>query len=126
MNAHTTLVAMAVAAVGLTVAHAEPDRMPVPDPRPLMLHALQSADGTAHGVLAGAFADAITARFKAGSPVYIDVTTVRRYRQPGCSRLRVLFWQDGVLLPGAKEPKRQTIDFGIDYCLDGQPPQSRS
>jgi hypothetical protein len=33
------------------------------------------------------------------------------------------FWQDGVLLPGASGPRRQTIDFGINYCRDGQPPQ---
>jgi hypothetical protein len=35
-----------------------------------------------------------------------------------------MFWQDGVLLPGASSPRRQTIDFGINYCLDGQPPRS--
>jgi len=35
-----------------------------------------------------------------------------------------MFWQDGVLLPGASSPRRQTMDFGINYCLDGRPPQS--
>ena len=30
----------------------------------------------------------------------------------------------GVLLPGASSPRRQTMDFGINYCPDGQPPQS--
>jgi hypothetical protein len=38
----------------------------------------------------------------------------------------VLFWQDGVHLPEAKAPRRQRIEFGIDYCLDGLPPRSRS
>lgn len=104
----------------------EPVRTPVPDARPVLLAALQSADGTAHGVLAGELADAIRGHFRASSPVFIDVTTARRYAQAGCSRLTVLFWQDGVHLPGGTAPRRQTIEFGIDYCLDGLPPRSRS
>lgn len=100
------------------------ERTPVPDARPVMLAALQSADGQAHGVLTGEMADAITTRFGAASPIYIDVTTERHYRETGCSRLKVTFWQDGVLLPGASSPRRQTMDFGINYCLDGRPPQS--
>ena len=100
------------------------ERVPVPDARPVMLAALQSAEGQAHGVLTGEMADAISKRFGATSPIYIDVTTERHYREAGCSRLKVTFWQDGVLLPGASSPRRQTMDFGINYCLDGRPPQS--
>lgn len=99
-------------------------RTRVPDARPLMLAALQATDGQAHGILTGEMADAITKRFGATSPIYIDVTTEKRYAQPGCSRLKVTFRQEGVLLPGALSPRRQTMDFGIDYCLDGRPPQS--
>jgi hypothetical protein len=99
-------------------------RTPVPDARPVMLAALRSANGEAHDVLTGQLAEAITRRFAAISPIYIDVTTERRYRQPGCGRLKVSFWQDGVLLPGARAPRRQTMDFGINYCLDGLPPKS--
>ena len=99
-------------------------RTPVPDPRPLMLAALQASDGQGHGILTGEMADAITRRFGATSPIFIDVTTEKRYAQPGCSRLKVSFWQDGVRLPGALSPRRQTMDFGINYCLDGRPPQS--
>ena len=109
-----------------TPLQAEPVRTPVPDARPVMLAALQAADGTAHGVLTGDVAEAITRHFRASSPIQIDVSTVRRYRQPGCSRLKVLFWQDGVHLPNAKAARRQTIEFGIDYCLDGLPPRSPS
>jgi len=105
-------------------AHAEPVRTPVPDARPVLLAALQSADGTAHGVLTGEMADAITKRFEATSPIYIDVSTERRYREPGCSRLKVLFWQKGVRLPEAKAPRKQTIEFGINYCATGLPPKS--
>jgi len=101
-----------------------PERAPVTDPRPLMLAAIQSSDGQARGVLTGDVADAISKRFAASTPIFIDVTTERRYVQTGCSRLKVTFWQDGVLLPGAKAPRKQTIEFGINYCLDGLPPKS--
>jgi hypothetical protein len=115
-----------LAGLVVSVAAAEPVRTPVPDARPVLLAALQSADGTAHGVLTGELADAIRAHFRASSPIHIDVRTEKRYRQPGCSRLQATFWQDGVHLPGAEAPRRQTIVFGIDYCLDGLPPRSRS
>ena len=102
------------------------ERLPVPDARPLLLAAIDAPDGRAHGVLSGPIANAITARFKATSPVYIDVSTERSYAQPGCRRLKVSFWQDGVQLPGEPGPRRRTIDFGINYCRDGLPPRSLS
>lgn len=111
--------------IGAAAAWAEGSvRTPVPDARPVLLSALQSADGTAHGVLTGEIADAITKHFQATSPIYIDVRTEKRYRQPGCSRLKVLFWQEGVQLPDAKGPRKQTMEFGINYCTDGLPPKS--
>ena len=113
-----------LAALALPVFADDVLRTPVPDARPLMLGALQATDGQAHGVLTGEMADAITRRFGATSPILIDVTTEKHYAQPGCSRLKVTFWQDGVLLRGATTPRRQTMDFGINYCLDGLPPQS--
>ena len=100
------------------------ERVPVPDAKALMLAAIDATDGQALGVLVGAVADAITRQFKGTTPIYIDVSTERRYAQSGCSRLKVRFWQDGVQLPGAPAPRRQTVDFGINYCRDGQPPRS--
>jgi hypothetical protein len=102
------------------------ERMAVPDARPLLLAAIDAPDGRAHGVLSGPVADAITARFTATTPVYIDVSTERRYAQQGCRRLKVSFWQDGVQLPGEPGSRRQTIDFGLNYCRDGLPPRSLS
>lgn len=113
-------------AVALDCNAQAPERTPVRDPRPLLLAAIQSTDGLARGVLTGDVADAISKRFAASTPIFIDVTTERRYMQAGCSRLKVTFWQDGVLLPGAKAPRKQTIEFGINYCLDGLPPKSLS
>ena len=102
------------------------DRASVQDARPLLIAAIDAPTGQAHGMLVGEIADAVTQRFKGTSPIYIDVTTERRYAQPGCRRLKVRFWQDGVQLPGVPAPRRQTIDFGINYCRDGQPPKSLS
>lgn len=117
--------------LGLAMAISSPvataqERIAVSDARPLLLAAIDAPDGRAHGVLSGPMAEAITGRFKATSPVYIDVSTERRYAQPGCRRLKVSFWQDGVQLPGAPGPRRQTIDFGLNYCRDGLPPRSLS
>ena len=102
------------------------ERTPVADARQLMIAAIDSPTGIAHGILVGDIADAITRRFKATSPIYIDVSTERRYTQTGCSRLKVVFWQEGVLLPGAPAPRKQTIEIGINYCRDGLPPKSLS
>lgn len=99
-------------------------RTPVNDARPLLIAALAAEDGHAHGVLKGDVADAITRRFEATSPIYIDVTTQRRFQQAGCARLSVVFWQDGVKLPGQAAARRQTIEFALNYCLDGLPPKT--
>ena len=114
----------AVAVIALADGTAAQQRVAVPDARQLLVAAIGAPDGQAHGVLVGELADAITARFKGSTPIHIDVSTLKRYVQPGCRRLNVRFWQEGVQLPGAPAPRRQTIDFGIDYCRDGQPPKS--
>ncbi|RZI40137.1 hypothetical protein EGT07_25120 [Herbaspirillum sp. HC18] len=110
-------------------AHAQTSsvpRTPVTDPRPLMIAAIDSPTGTAHGVLTGETADVLRQKFKSKTPVLIDVSTEKRYAQAGCSRLKLRFWQDDVQLPGAAGPRRQTIEFGINYCRDGRPPRSLS
>jgi hypothetical protein len=117
-----TLVVCAIA--GSVRAESAEPRRAVEDARPLLLSALRADDGEAQGILVGEMAEAITRRFAATSPIYIDVTTLKRYRQSGCSRLNVTFWQEGVRLPEAKAPRRQTVEFGINYCLDGLPPKS--
>ena len=111
---------------GLALEVSAQDRTPVQDARPLLIAAIDAPGGAAHGTLVGEIANAITQRFKGTSPIYIDVTTERRYAQAGCRRLKVRFWQDGVQLPGVPALRRQTIDFGINYCRDGQPPKSLS
>jgi len=96
------------------------------DIRPLMVAAIDAPGGQSFGILSGQVADALTQKFGGTSPIYIDVSTERRFRQTGCSRLKVLFWQDGVLLPGAPAPRKQTIEFGLNYCRDGSAPKALS
>ena len=104
----------------------ERPRAAVTEARPLVVEALHAADGQARGVLVGPLAEAISQRFQSSAPILIDVVTERRLPQAGCARLKVSFWQDDVRLPGSNAASRQTLDLGIDYCLDGQPPRPRS
>lgn len=126
MRYRPPLLIACLVALAATVHAQEPLRTPVPDPRPLMLAAIDAKSGEAHGVLIGQVADAIRDRFQGSTPIFIDVSTERRYAQPGCSRLNVTFWQEGVVLPDTPTPHRQTITFGINYCRDGLPPKSLS
>jgi putative transposase len=105
-------------------AAANPQRLPVENFRVLLANAIDSQSGAAHGILIGPMAEALTTRMKATSPILIDVTTVHRYKQAGCSRLNVRFSQEGVILPGTQKPQKQTFDLGLNYCRDGQPPKS--
>lgn len=102
----------------------EASRVPVDDVRVLMIAAIDSPTGAASGFLSGKQADAITQHFKATSPILIDVSTERRYQQPGCSRLKVTFSQEGLHLPGFTTSQRRTVDVGLNYCRDGKPPKS--
>jgi len=111
-------------ASALSTAAPAQQRVSVENAKALLVAAIDAPDGQAHGILTGPLADAITERFKATTPIYVDVSTERRYAQEGCRRLKVRFWQDGVQSPGQPAPRRQTIDFGINYCRDGMPPKS--
>ena len=110
----------------VAVAQANSPRVPVDDVRVLLVSAIDSPTGQAQGVLIGRMASLVTERFRASGSILIDVTTERRYRQPGCSRLKLTLSQDGVNLPGAAGPERQTVDIGLNYCRDGLPPKSLS
>ena len=99
-----------------------PPRVAVNDPKVLMLAAIDAPDGRAAGMLTGEVADAISQRFSATSALFMEVTTLARYAQDGCRRLNVRFWQEGVRLAAGQAPNKQTIDIGINYCRNGQPP----
>jgi len=99
-------------------------RRPVEEVRPLLIEAIDAPAGEAHGRLTGQIADAIGRQFKTAEPINVDVTTLIRYEEEGCRRLSVLFWQDDVQLGQGVPAKRQTVEFGINYCRTGMPPRS--
>lgn len=97
---------------------------PVDDIRILLRAALDAPDGKAQGQLARPVAQAFKQRFQTEAPILVVVSTLKRYRQPGCSRLNLSIHQNGVLLPGSSVPRPQTLDIGINYCRSGPPPAS--
>lgn len=99
-------------------------RRPVEEVRPLLIEAIDAPAGEAHGRLTGQMAEAIGRQFMTTEPINVDVTTLIRYADEGCRRLSVLFWQDGVQLAQGVPAKRQTVEFGINYCRTGMPPRS--
>lgn len=114
------------AAASVHAQSSDAGRVPVADVRVLMAAAIDSNDGTARGILAGKDAENITRFFQATGPILIDVTTVKRYAEAGCSRLRVAFSQDGVHVSEKAAPTRKAVAFGINICRDGKPPKSLS
>lgn len=116
-----------VIALQLADAHAQigpVPRTPVERFEPLLHAALRAEDGAAHGVLTGPVAAAISRRFNTAAPIRIDVSTLLRYAQEGCSRLRVDVAQQGVRLPSSAAAAPQHVRFELNYCTDGMPPRT--
>jgi hypothetical protein len=95
----------------------------VTDLRQLLVAAIDSTTGKARGEFVGPFADGLKKRFHSNAPVIVDVSTEKRFPQEGCSRLKMVWSQDGVVLPDSTGPQRKTVEFGINYCRDGMPPR---
>jgi hypothetical protein len=102
----------------------EPLRRPVAEVKPLLIEAIDTSGGEAHGRLTGELADAISRQFQTSSPINVDVTTLIRYAQEGCRRLSVLIWQENVHFRPGTAAARQSVEFGINYCRTGLPPRS--
>jgi hypothetical protein len=99
-------------------------RREVKEIKPLMIEAIDSPQGQAYGRLTGELVDAIGRQFRTSAPINVDVVTLVRYAEEGCRRLSVLIWQEGVRLRQGDPGGRQSVEFGINYCRSGLPPQS--
>ncbi|PIX04273.1 MAG: hypothetical protein COZ77_07375, partial [Gallionellales bacterium CG_4_8_14_3_um_filter_54_18] len=55
----------------------------------LLMQALSAPDGKARGIVEGKEADAIHAATGASDPLRAEVSTLKRFKQEGCSRLAV-------------------------------------
>lgn len=87
----------------------------------LLMQALNASDGKAKGVIEGQEADKIHAVTGASDPVKAEVSTIRKFKQEGCSRLKLRLIQ-----PNAPTKDGKRVDFALDYelnlCRDGSPP----
>jgi hypothetical protein len=86
-----------------------------------MMEAIGAPGGMITGTVVGPVADKFASTTGSRSPVMVDVTTLKSFRQEGCKRLNVRLKQSNVQ---AKDGK--SVEFGIDYgvnlCRDGNPP----
>ena len=87
----------------------------------LLMQALNAPDGKAKGVIEGQEADKIHAVTGASDPVKAEVSTIRKFKQEGCSRLKLRLIQ-----PNTPTKDGNRVDFALDYelnlCRDGSPP----
>jgi len=123
------IITLAVASIAQAAVAEGAPRLLVEEPRllrTLLVAAIDSPTGEAHGQISSDIAKMMSDRFRTTEPILIDITTERRYAQPGCRRLKIRFAQDGVVMPGASAPQNKTVDIGLNYCRDGLPPKSLS
>lgn len=89
----------------------------------LMMQALISPDGKASGIVEGEVADKIHKTTGSYDPLRGEVSTIRRYKEEGCSRLSVKLIQPNT--PTKEGPKTDfALNYELDLCKDGMPPRS--
>ncbi len=62
--------------------------------KPFLLQELDHPDGITQGEITGPIADKFRTTTKSMSPVIVNVTTLKRFKQPGCNRLNLSLRQD--------------------------------
>lgn len=103
------------------------DRVKVEDATSLMLAAMNAPDGQAKGVLVGRLANEVSRKYGPTKAVLVDVTTVSKLQQEGCSLLKVTFHLVGAQLEGSPKPRDSSPVVQLGLCKDGkQPKQSKS
>ena len=89
----------------------------------LMLHALHSPDGVSSGIVEGEVANKIHETTGSYDPLRGEVSTIRRYKEEGCSRLSVKLIQPNT--PTKEGPKTDfALNYELDLCKSGMPPSS--
>ena len=89
--------------------------------KPLLLQALDDPHATVQGEMIGPMADKFKTTTKSTSPVIATVTTIKQFKQAGCSRLNLHLQQANVLTTDGKLVDF-AIDIGLNYCKNGDPP----
>lgn len=88
---------------------------------PLLVEAINK--GESHATLGGPISDYMKRSNMSSEPLRVNVTTIKKFKQPGCSRLNIQFLQDNVTVPGETKPRNREIDYQLNYCVDGRPPK---
>lgn len=89
----------------------------------LMLQALHSPDGVASGIVEGEVANKIHETTGSYDPLRGEVSTIRRYKDEGCSRLSVKLIQPNT--PTKEGPQTDfALNYELDLCKNGMPPSS--
>lgn len=88
----------------------------------LMMEALNSPTGRASGIIEGKEADKIHETTGSFDPLRGEVTTLKRYKEEGCSRLALKLTQ-----PNTPTKEGKKVDFIFNYelnlCKNGKPPR---
>lgn len=88
----------------------------------LMMKALNSPMGMASGIIEGKEADKIHETTGSYDPLRGEVSTLKRFKEEGCSRLAVKLIQ-----PNTPTQQGTKIDFSLNYelnlCQNGMPPR---
>ncbi len=91
----------------------------------LMMRALNSPAGVARGIVEGKEADKIHETTGSFDPLRGEVSTLKRYKEEGCSRLAVKLIQ-----PNTPTQQGTQTDFALNYelnlCKNGMPPRDTS
>ena len=89
--------------------------------KPLLFQALDAPNSTIQGEVTGAIAEKINSTTKSTSAVIATVTTIKQFKQEGCSRLNLHLQQADVMTTTGKVTDF-VVDFGLNLCKDGSPP----
>jgi len=89
--------------------------------QPLLIEAIDAEDGKSYGTLIGPIADSFSEKTGSMSPVKVNITTIKTFKQEGCKRLNVRLSQANVQTKDGKSVEFD-IDYGLNYCRDGTPP----
>lgn len=92
------------------------------DMKHFLFQALSSPTGSAEGVLTDEkISDYFQQQTRSNEPVKVSVSTIKHFKQEGCSRLAVVMGQDKVpLKTGGNVPF--SVRYELNLCRDGSPP----
>ena len=87
----------------------------------LLMEALSNASGSARGIVEGQEADKIHEVTGSGDPTSCVVTTIKRFKEAGCSRLSIKLIQPNT--PTQQGTKTDfTLNYEMNLCQNGRPP----